>query len=314
MAGRGDHKEDDELYDYLNRLGYEVGSLRFQMRNNKDCILSELLLAPPAIAESKAAETLHSHSEDDKPENLEREYFHHSLSDRILTDVINQCKYPVERALLCSEYLRELQKVESDLMKKVDEMCHRFEESFSQIIHSMLKRFLSTDETLLLFNELPSDNDSVVLSESSADEEVLPQSDLEESEDVFPLIPSDSDEEGIDIDAPGSSNVPKVELMKKGKVRTEVPDFIEYSGPSEEILEFDDHSPLALFSMPIMENVVFQTNLYFAQKGKNFSPLTQNDLHRLISINLAMGLKKMLSYRGYWSSCESYMIAIFQKL
>ncbi|CAL1275650.1 unnamed protein product [Larinioides sclopetarius] len=135
MAGRRDYK-DNELFEYLNRLGYEVGSLRFQMRNSNDSILSELLFAPTAAVESKTAEIFHSHSEDDKPENLEREYFHHSLSDKILTDVINQYKNPPEHSFLCSEYLRELQKVEVDLVKKVDEMCHRYEESFSQIIHS----------------------------------------------------------------------------------------------------------------------------------------------------------------------------------
>ncbi|GBM01711.1 PiggyBac transposable element-derived protein 4 [Araneus ventricosus] len=169
----------------------------------------------------------------------------------------------------------------------------------------MPKRFLSADEALLLFNELPSDNDSQVSSEDSADEEALPQSDLGESEDVLPPIPSDSDEE---VDAPGPSNIPEVKWVRKGKARTEVPDFIEYSGPSEEILELDDHSPLALFlalfSMSIMESIVFQTNLYSTQKGKNFSPLTQNELYRFLAINLAMGLKKMPSYRDYWSSCE----------
>ncbi|GBM15863.1 Chimeric ERCC6-PGBD3 protein [Araneus ventricosus] len=172
----------------------------------------------------------------------------------------------------------------------------------------MPKRFLSADEALLLFNELPSDNDSEVSSEDSADEEALPQSDLGESEDVLPPIPSDSDEEVIDVDAPGPSNIPEVKWVRKGKARTEVPDFIEYSGPSEEILELDDHSPLALFlalfSISIMESIVFQTNLYSTQKGKNFSPLTQNELYRFLAINLAMGLKKMPSYRDYWSSCE----------
>lgn len=44
--------------------------------------------------------------------------------------------------------------------------------------------FRSADVTLLLYNKLPSDNDSTVSSESCSDVEVLPQSDLVDTENV----------------------------------------------------------------------------------------------------------------------------------
>ncbi|KAF8782627.1 uncharacterized protein LOC129963911 [Argiope bruennichi] len=136
MAGRGDHIEGNELCDNLNRLRYEVGSLRLLMRNNNDCVMSELLLAPSTGAESKDAEILHPLSESDKIQSLEQVRLEHSLSDRILTDIINQCKDPLEQTCLRSEYLKKLSEIEADLKKKVDELSHKYEESFSQIIHS----------------------------------------------------------------------------------------------------------------------------------------------------------------------------------
>ncbi|GBM83273.1 hypothetical protein AVEN_149774-1 [Araneus ventricosus] len=99
-----------------------------------------------------------------------------------------------------------------------------------------------------------------------ADEEALPQSDFENTEDVY-SIPSDSDDEDIDANAPGPSNIPEVKCMKK---RTSVPEFSEFSGPSEETLGLDDHSPLllllALFSISLMEVIVSQKNLYSTQQ------------------------------------------------
>lgn len=171
----------------------------------------------------------------------------------------------------------------------------------------MARRFLSADEALLLLNELPSDDESIISSQSSSDEEVFPQSDLRDTQDVD-IVPSDSDEEDVDINAPGPSQIPEVNWVKKGKARTDVPKFTEVSGPSEEILDLDDHSPLslflALFSITLMENIVFQTNLYSTQEGKQFTAVTFKELCRFIAINLAMGIKKMPSYRDYWSSSE----------
>lgn len=174
----------------------------------------------------------------------------------------------------------------------------------------MPKRFLSADEALSLFNELPSDNESIVSSESISDEEELPQSDLGGNQDVHG-ISSDSDEEDVDdANVPGPSQIPDMKWIKKGKVRTEVPKFTEFSGPSGEILDLEDHSPLALFlvliSISLMEDIVFQTNLYATQQGKTFSALTLKELYRFIAINLTMGLKKMPSYRDYWSSSEIF--------
>ncbi|XP_035229209.1 piggyBac transposable element-derived protein 4-like [Stegodyphus dumicola] len=66
------------------------------------------------------------------------------------------------------------------------------------------------------------------------------------------------------------------------------------------------NSPIALFlflfDMVLMENVVFQTNLYATQKDKPFNSLNLNELLKFLGINLLMGIKRIPSYRDYWSS------------
>ena len=49
-----------------------------------------------------------------------------------------------------------------------------------------------------------------------------------------------------------------------------------------------------------MKSIVFQTNLYATQEGKNFVHVSLSEL-----LNLLMGIKKLPSYSDYWSSCEA---------
>lgn len=94
--------------------------------------------------------------------------------------------------------------------------------------------------------------------------------------------------------------------MEKGE-----PHFLhlqKFQGRKKEILELEDHSPLslflALFSISLMEGIIFQTNLYANQLGKQFVDLKVNEFYQFLAINLLMGIKKLPSYRDYWSSSE----------
>lgn len=82
-------------------------------------------------------------------------------------------------------------------------------------------------------------------------------------------IPSDSDEEDVDVNLSGFLQIPKVKWVNKGKIRMEVLKLTEFSGPSQEILDLGEHSPLslllALISISLMADVVFQINLYSMQ-------------------------------------------------
>ncbi|KFM77001.1 PiggyBac transposable element-derived protein 4, partial [Stegodyphus mimosarum] len=70
----------------------------------------------------------------------------------------------------------------------------------------------------------------------------------------------------------------------------------------------EDPSPLglllSLFSVDFMENMVFQTNLYATQSEKNFNPISLKELATFLAINILMGIKKLPSYRDFWSSDE----------
>ena len=177
----------------------------------------------------------------------------------------------------------------------------------------MPKKYLTTDEAILLFQELPSDNDSVISEEISSEEENATVS--------HPISDSDEDiitsDEPADVDEPGPSNVETIVWKKKGKARIELSPFTEYSGPSAEILEMEDHSPLALFlelfPKSHFENIVFQTNLYATQEGKNFKPVSLEEIYRFIAINLLMGIHKLPSIKDYWSSSEMLQVPYISK-
>lgn len=87
---------------------------------------------------------------------------------------------------------------------------------------------------------------------------------------------------------------------------TACPDFIEKQGPSDAINNMEDKSPLAIFKRffddEIIQHIVFQTNLYATQEGKPYKPTDSNEIQIFLGINLFMGMKRLPSYRDYWSS------------
>lgn len=84
-------------------------------------------------------------------------------------------------------------------------------------------------------------------------------------------------------------------------------EFCEDSGPN---IDSEVESPtdmfLQIFPDQLLEHMVFQTNLYALQKSggnsKVFNPTNLKEMKCFIAINLAMGVKKLPSYRDYWSS------------
>lgn len=100
----------------------------------------------------------------------------------------------------------------------------------------------------------------------------------------------------------GPSVATEVTWTKKVTTKN-ITKFMGRTGPSDEILKMEDKSPLQLFltllSLNFIDDIVFETNLYGHQMGKLFSYL---DLPEFLAINLLMGIKRMPSYRDYWSS------------
>lgn len=61
----------------------------------------------------------------------------------------------------------------------------------------------------------------------------------------------------------------------------------------------------ALFPDSLVDHIVFQTNLYCTQKNdgaSNFTPTNAKEIKAFLGLNIMMGIKKLPSYRDYWSS------------
>ena len=82
--------------------------------------------------------------------------------------------------------------------------------------------------------------------------------------------------------------------------------FAESTGPN---LPDDVETPtdvfLHLFPEDLITHIVFQTNLYAFQRygeGRNFKPTTAKEIKIFLGVNILMGLKKLPSFKDYWSS------------
>jgi len=89
-----------------------------------------------------------------------------------------------------------------------------------------------------------------------------------------------------------------------------LPDFIGTTGPSDLIDKEQDHTPFLvfklLFSDEVINLIVEQTNLYAQQRymktGKLYIKTTNQEIMTFLGINILMDIKRLPSYRDYWSS------------
>lgn len=98
---------------------------------------------------------------------------------------------------------------------------------------------------------------------------------------------------------------------------TQAPLFNSEEGPAATIKNLSDPSPLdiffKLFDENIIENLVFQTNLYAQQEGKKYICI-EDEIKTFLGINLLMGIKKLPSYRDYWCSDDDLHDPYISKL
>ncbi|XP_049780398.1 piggyBac transposable element-derived protein 3-like [Schistocerca cancellata] len=85
-------------------------------------------------------------------------------------------------------------------------------------------------------------------------------------------------------------------------------------GPMEEL--FQDcltATDVFIFILkPIVEDIIFQSNLYATQKGKILN-LKEHELFAFLGINLFMGYHKLPSWKHYWSACDDLGISIVKR-
>jgi len=79
---------------------------------------------------------------------------------------------------------------------------------------------------------------------------------------------------------------------------------------TEYISSISDITPtnifLKLFPETLLEHISFHTNLYATQAGNPYTPTTTNEIKHFFAINMFMSLKKLPSYRDYWSSATDF--------
>lgn len=66
------------------------------------------------------------------------------------------------------------------------------------------------------------------------------------------------------------------------------------------------------FICPIVDNIVYQSNLYATQNNKNLK-LTENELYAFLGINFCMGYNKLPSYKLYWNTSEDLNVRSISK-
>ncbi|KAJ8967493.1 hypothetical protein NQ314_002808 [Rhamnusium bicolor] len=175
---------------------------------------------------------------------------------------------------------------------------------------------LTSDDVYTLLEDIPSEGSDVSESDENEDEvtdmtvvlDVLDEQDniLDEQDDVRNATNYTFDSE---------DELPLITFCRNEVKWTTNPNnasrplpFSENVGPNvpdnlETPLDFFLH----LFSENLLNTLVFQTNLYAVQKhNKNNAPTTIEEIKCFLGINLLMGIKKMPSYRDFWSS--SYVL------
>lgn len=162
----------------------------------------------------------------------------------------------------------------------------------------MTRKHLTVSEPLAIFEDLSSGDDSDRSEKDNDDEECncLNTENILSSSDESDANYLDCDE---DISSPGPSQSVIPEWKERG-VATNIPQFVEYAGPSMELLKLDDFSPVhiffCLFTHTFAKSNVFQTNLYATQKGQCFAPTAVPEIFVFLRINLLMGIKGLPSY------------------
>ncbi|XP_066581313.1 piggyBac transposable element-derived protein 4-like [Prorops nasuta] len=156
--------------------------------------------------------------------------------------------------------------------------------------------------------DIPSDGESIDgLADSDIDENEYNLIDVENE-----YVEEDESENDLDEDEQEYSG--NETWTKKGKERTGGP-FTADFGPN---IPDNVKSPLEIFSCLVSEDIldiiVQQTNIYIQNNKPNATLITKDELRIFIGINIMMGIKKLPSYRDYWSSDPKLNDSFMQSL
>lgn len=185
---------------------------------------------------------------------------------------------------------------------------------------------LQQEELFTLIEEVPSDNESIVSEEDDEEETVIERDLVPEANDIIMNSMETksftgtngfrSDNAGVESDDWDSEDelplaavlIPSVASLVKGiqweKSVTNVilpTPFVESFGPNlPDNIETPLDIFLTLFSEELLENIVFQTNLYCTQNitRNTQPPVTLDEIKCFLGLNLLMGITKKAQLQG----------------
>lgn len=139
---------------------------------------------------------------------------------------------------------------------------------------------------------IPSDDESDDGLCSSSDDENSMKSPTDD-------IPSSSDDDFSEDENVTVCSEDEV-WSKKGKKKKDAPFTKDYGANIPDDATSPSEILFCLFPDDLIDLIVRQTNLYIEEKKKN-NFITKDELITFLGINILMGVKKLPSYRDYWS-------------
>lgn len=168
--------------------------------------------------------------------------------------------------------------------------------------------------------EIPSDGGSNI-----SDDDMDSNGEPEIQDCEIEIIEEDGENETDDNDGFDSEDNIPLSMLARTKLQwsrnvsvEQPPDFNAYAGVPHFIKSMDDPTPYKLFQLfftdDIIENLVFQTNLYCQQGVTKYYPTNLTEMKTFLGINLLMGIKSLPSYRDHWSSAPDLHDSYISKL
>lgn len=200
--------------------------------------------------------------------------------------------------------------------------CKELEQFLFLVLDTMRRRRGLTDAELakIMQDYIPSDSESEVDNENSDDSDYRVHTTAHDISSSESDDNSDSNDTNLynvqatqqmSSDGSGSSKscFPKIVWRKEPNNLT-LQSFTHPCGAADFVKDMHNPEAIDLFSIfiteEILENIVFQTNLYAEQmyqtNGKPYKATSITEIKAFIGINILMGIKKLPSYRDYWST------------
>ncbi|KAG1682704.1 PiggyBac transposable element-derived protein 3 [Nymphon striatum] len=176
-------------------------------------------------------------------------------------------------------------------------------------------RIRTSEQIIQIIEEPIPDGEISDISDSSDDEEewISPEP-LAGDQEPLVLNTPDSDYEEDSNESVLSGPQTKQRVWRKSNCQKREPQFLSsQTGPA--LNEFANCNTATDFFLKFMDeeiinDLVFQTNLYATQGSRRFKPVSRDEFLSFLGINMLMGYHNLPSWRNYWSTAADLHVDI----